>query len=41
MYMPAHRYFNPGNADVLIGMRAAPCAIVRNPADEDVGVPRL
>jgi len=39
MYMPSHRY--PGNADVPVGMLVAPCAIVRNPADEDVGVPRL
>ena len=39
MYMPSHRY--PGNADVPVGMLAAPCAIVRNPADEDVGVPRI
>jgi len=41
MYAPARRYLYPGNADVLVGTRAAPCAIVRNPADEDVGVPRV
>ena len=30
----------PGNADVLVGMLPDPCATVRDPADEDVNVPR-
>jgi len=40
MYVPSYRYFYPGNADVPVGTLAAPCAIVHNPADEDVGIPR-
>lgn len=41
MYAPARRYLYPGNADVPVGTLPAPAAIVRIPADEDVGVPRI